>query len=100
MPDVSDEDRKAAEAKAERVNFQTVTAYHCGYQAGRLAGMEQAAVIAASDWESLKPHIHNGAIAWCGTKDRETDGDDIAYFKANWDAPGLLKFGRLSPLHT
>ena len=41
----TDADREAAEAKAERVNFQTVTAYDCGYQAGRLAGMEQAAVI-------------------------------------------------------
>ena len=57
----------------------------------RLA-LEVAAGVATSDWETLKLHIHNGAIKWCGTKERETDGDDIAYFKHNWDAPGLLKF--------
>lgn len=34
--------------------------------------------------------IHAAAIAWCGSKDRETGNDDVLYFRHNWSAlPGL-----------
>ena len=72
MPDVSDEDRKAAEAKADRVNFQTVTAYHCGYQAGRLAGLEEAAVALEADAKlcdcSAYEENECACGAWCEWK--------------------------------
>lgn len=58
----------------------------------REAVIEECAQVAMSDWDSLKPHIYNAAIAWCNTKDRETFPEDIAYFENNWSFPGYLRF--------
>lgn len=40
--------------------------------------------------EPTRAQIDRAAILWCGDKERETDIDDIRYFRSNWRSlPGL-----------